>query len=180
MSLQRILSILLLFSYGIPAGLGPFWHQHQHHHDHGSTPGPSSGHKCCSSDIDAAILCARADVECPDQGEHVCGCTAGRGNSSQVTGQVVATTAGHSGGESTAVNDSSDQPFSLPSLSANMRCQGNCAICAFYAQSQTSSMGSVGISSGTLVEWSVASRLSAEGQWRVGFSARGPPSSVLC
>lgn len=176
MSLQRFLSILLLFSYGIPAGLGPFWHQHHH----GSTQGPSCVHKCCSSDIDAPIPCARADVKCHDQCGHVCDCTAGGGNSSQISEQVVENAAGHSGGEPTAVDDLSDQLFSPPSVSASIHCQGNCAICAFYAQSQTNSMGSIGISSGTLVEWSSASSISAAGHWRVGFSARGPPSSVLC
>lgn len=182
MSLQRILSILLLFSYGIPAGLGPFWHQHHH----GSTQRSSRDHECCSGSIDLSISRGRADVDCCDPSEQVCGCTAHDGNLSRDAEKLAAPSTstghliGHSSGEATAVDDSSDQPFTLLSVSANIRCQGNCAICAFYAQSQTSSVESIRILSGSLVEWSITRRTSTEAHWATGFSARGPPSSMLC
>lgn len=172
MSLQRIVSILLLFSYGIPAGLGPFWHQHHH----GPILGVSCDDDCCRGDIDSALARVRAVVDCREPDGQVCGCAAHGDNPSQVAKQLAPSAAGYSEKETAVAGDCSDELFLLSCGSANFRCQGMCAICAFYAQSQACSMDPVGISSGSLVEWNLVLLASAEAYRASAFSARGPPS----
>ena len=175
MSLQRLLSIILLFSYGIPASLGPFWHHHapmrgftcDHHRcGDGQEPKESS----------AATACSGHSHEL-----RPCGCASRSGFSTQNSKQVVESTICLSSPELPCVDDTDDtyaEPYSPPSVAENYRCPGACVICAFYAQYHSNAVEAAGIASGTLIIWSIALSSAAKTHRSTGFSARGPPSLI--
>lgn len=150
---HRFVSICLLLAYGIPAAVGPYWHNHPEAVSHhacstecvGYAPDAVSGEYADESNCGVHCSCSEQINDARDRG--------------------VSTQAG-----------SSPAGRSICWLHV---CSDHCAICAFYAQSTDSLTQCDAPASCALWAWIGRAHASAEASPLRAFSARGPPAAVL-
>ena len=151
---HRLISFCLLFAYGIPAAVGPYWHNH-----HGQAT-----HLACT-----AVICAshQSDTMSSDVAEESdcsihCGCSARNETAS----------------DRCTAGQAANAPAPVCAFGVH-HCSDHCTICAFYAQSQSVFMPCVAAPSATLWAWLRAEQPSAEATHLLSASARGPPADLL-
>ncbi len=151
---HRLVSVCLLVAYGIPAAVGPYWHNHQ---------AVSTYHACtdaaCSEYESSSTSSENAEES--SCGSH-CSCSAQSNET----------------GDCRSAGQAERSPARL-SADGLHRCSDHCTICAFYAQSTIFPKQCVAPTSSALWAWLRGAYSSDEGSLLRAFSARGPPAAVL-
>lgn len=150
---HRLVSICLLLAYGIPAAVGPYWHNHQE----------GLSHRACNvaacAEYDSCSI-STENAEASNCGAH---CSCSEPNEAKRDRRIA-----KQAGSSPA----------CPSVYGLHVCSDHCTICAFYAQSASFLAQCDAPASSALWAWLRGVHASAEASPLRAFSARGPPAAV--
>ncbi len=147
--LRKLVALLLVVCYGIPAALGPYWHHHAcHGTDHAAAGHAVSGHAACGFDH-------------AHSGEH----------HAHATNSLACHHHEHvvSGTQKRA-----PRPLTITGHDASH--SGPCAICQFYATAQLDTSADLQIDQSSLISQSFAHSGSQARLFAIASRARGPPA----